>query len=48
MKYPECETCVNRKYDPFLCKVCDNGDKYENDDECDYITVAELDEMIGE
>ena len=31
-KYPECENCVNREFDPFACEDCEDADNYEPED----------------
>jgi hypothetical protein len=30
--YPECANCVNRRFDPFACQDCHDGDKFLPDD----------------
>lgn len=30
--YPECDTCINREYDPFACEDCNDGSNYEPED----------------
>lgn len=32
-KYPECDTCINREFDPFQCESCNNGSNYEPEDD---------------
>lgn len=32
-QYPECDTCINREYDPFQCESCNHGSNYEPEDD---------------
>lgn len=40
-KFPECETCKNRAFDPQTCDTCVAGSNYEFDDE-DYLTIRDF------
>jgi hypothetical protein len=31
--YPECDSCLNREFDPFQCESCDDGSNYEPEEE---------------
>ena len=31
--YPECDSCLNREYDPFECEECVDADHYIPEDE---------------
>lgn len=44
--FKECATCVNREYDPFQCKKCENGDRWESDDDEDEDTLDDLRAII--
>lgn len=43
-KFPECETCVNREFDPFACEECEDADLYEPEDEgaADYAEAVDM------
>lgn len=30
--YEECDTCLNREHDPFVCDDCEDGDLYESEE----------------
>lgn len=34
-KYEECDSCINRKYDPEQCEDCDEADNFEPYDDED-------------
>ena len=34
-QFVECETCVNKEFDPFRCSTCRNGSNYEGESCCD-------------
>lgn len=34
-RYEECDSCVNRKYDPEQCEDCDDADNFEPYDDMD-------------
>lgn len=41
--YSECDTCLNREYDPFRCLRCKAGDHYEDENNLqDSITLQQL------
>lgn len=46
-KYPECETCLNREYDPFQCDMCEEGSHYENEDSEEFMTLQDLIQMMA-
>lgn len=33
--FPECATCLNREFDPFQCKDCEDASNYEPEEEGD-------------
>jgi hypothetical protein len=45
-KYEECETCINKEYDPFQCETCEDGSNYESDDDAESLTITEFAEMM--
>ena len=47
-KYPECETCINREFDPFACEDCEDGSNYEPEDDDDYEDTDSEDMNITE
>lgn len=46
--YPECESCVNREFDPFQCDSCEDGSNYESEEEQDFLTIHDLIDMLKE
>jgi hypothetical protein len=41
--FPQCDTCVNREYDPFECKRCVEGSHWQrDDDDVDWLTMHEF------
>ncbi len=48
-QYEECDSCVNRKYDPEQCEDCDDADNFEPyDDEEDSLHDVETEDMTIE
>ena len=41
-RFNECDTCLNREYDPFRCQLCKGGDHYEDEDKSESITLQQL------
>jgi len=46
--WPECNSCINREFDPFKCENCAAGGNYESEDDMDALTVHELLNMMRE
>lgn len=53
-KYPQCETCVNREFDPFQCAECVDGRNYEPHDstdddtyEAEELSLSEFRQLLG-
>jgi hypothetical protein len=48
-KFPECESCINRKFDPEMCEDCEDACNYEpGDDEEDFFEDDTEDMTIQE
>lgn len=42
-QYRDCDTCLNREYDPFRCVRCKSGDHYEDEENTrEFITLQQL------
>lgn len=42
MKYPECEYCMNKEYDPLACDDCEDADNFEPYEEEEDSSVEEM------
>lgn len=49
-KYEECDSCINRKYDPEQCEDCDEADNFEpyDDGDEDSLHDSEAEDMTIE
>jgi len=48
-KFEECDSCINRKYDPDMCEDCDEADNFEPYDDEDSLYDEETEDMtIGQ
>jgi hypothetical protein len=47
IKYTECDSCINKNYDPTVCEGCDNGNGYEGEDDVEELEVAEFIDLFG-
>lgn len=46
--FPECESCINREFDPDQCEDCDDASNYEPDEEEDMGSVPDDEEVVEE
>ena len=51
-KFPACESCINKKFDPFQCVECVNASNYEKadesfDDEVEELSFDEFRQLLG-
>lgn len=43
--FPECDSCINREFDPFQCEDCDDASNYEpagDEDDSQDMTLDEF------
>jgi len=40
--FEECETCINREFDPFQCDSCEDASNYESEDNSEELTYTEF------
>ncbi|MCL2874756.1 MAG: hypothetical protein FWF12_00380 [Betaproteobacteria bacterium] len=45
---PECEGCINERFDPFRCETCAGGRNYESEDTSEELTYAEFKDLFKE
>lgn len=47
-RYPECDSCINREFDPFQCAECKNGSNYEGEDDSEKLSYHEFLDLMKE
>lgn len=45
-RYPECDSCINKEFDPFQCDTCEDGSNYESEDDSEELTYAEFKDLF--
>lgn len=45
-RFPDCESCINKEYDPFQCEGCVNGSNCELEDDTEELTYAEFIDLL--
>lgn len=46
MRFPDCENCINKEYDPFQCERCEDGSNCELEDDTEELTYAEFIDLL--
>lgn len=47
-RFAECESCINKEFDPFRCETCVDGSNFEGEDDVEELSYHEFLDLMKE